>query len=244
VEATAKARLRLSEPDDVWATAVRSRIKRLASLQLNRPTRDGRRSVAPRRADAAGREARIVAIGASTGGPPALTSVLSRLPADFRIPVVVVQHITPGFAGGLVSLLDRRVPLPVRFAVEGARIGPGIWFAADDAHLGIDHAMRFSLDRTTRRGAHRPSLDMLFESVAAAAGDGAVGVVLTGMGRDGALGVAAIRAAGGLTIAQDEASSAVFGMPRAAIDAGADLVLPLDEVGPALSSLRAVRAAS
>jgi two-component system chemotaxis response regulator CheB len=184
----------------------------------------------------------VVGIGASTGGPPALTSVLAHLPADFPLPVLVVQHIAPGFSEGLVHWLDRRVALPVRFATARAVARPGIWFAPDDAHMCVDPSMRFSIDGTTRRGAHRPSLDMLFDSLAVAAGEGAVGVVLTGMGRDGAEGVEAIRAAGGLVIAQDEETSAVFGMPRAAIDSGADLVLPLDGVGPALRALRAARA--
>src|SRR6266511_1926808 len=98
--------------------------------------------------------------------------------------------------------------------------------------------MTFSLDRETRCGSHRPAVDMLFNSLADAAGDESVGVVLTGMGKDGAAGVGTIREAGGLTIAQDEASSAVYGMPRAARDAGADLNLPLDHIAHALCNLK------
>lgn len=244
LEATAKSSIRLSERDDLWATALRSRIKRLGSVRLSRPTRAARVPTRTPRAPIAGRHARVVAIGASTGGPPALARVLSRLPADFRLPVLVVQHMTSGFTPTLVSLLDRKVCLPVRFATPEAEAAPGIWFAPDDAHLELRPELRFALDRTTERGAHRPSLDVLLESVAAVAGEGAVGVVLTGMGRDGANGVAAIRSTGGLTIAQDEASSAVFGMPRAAIDAGAELVLPLDEIGTALAKLPVAGAAA
>ena len=244
LEATAKSSVRLSERDDLWATALRSRIKRLASLQLNRPKRVSRVVTAPGPAPADGRRARVLAIGASTGGPPALTRVLGRLPEDFQVPVLVVQHITSGFTPGLISVLDRNVPLSVRFAAAGDRVTPGIWFAPDDVHLKLRPEMRFALDGTTRRGAHRPSLDVLLESVAGVVGDEAVAVVLTGMGRDGASGVAAIRAVGGLAIAQDESTSAVFGMPRAAIDAGAELVLPLDEIGPALARLRPAGAVS
>ncbi len=116
---------------------------------------------------------------------------------------------------------------------------PGVWLAPDDAHLRLEKTMRLGLDRKTRVGAHRPSLDVLFESLAASAGEEAVAVVLTGMGRDGAAGIEAIGKAGGLTIAQDEETSAVFGMPAAAIEAGVDLILPLEEMAPKLATLRA-----
>ncbi|MDQ6751363.1 MAG: CheB methylesterase domain-containing protein, partial [Actinomycetota bacterium] len=190
------------------------------------------------------RIARAVGIGASTGGPPALTTVLGALPADFPLPVLVVQHIAAGFSDALVHWLDRRLALPVGFATPDGLARPGVWFAPDDAHLRLDSSMRFVIDRETKRGAHRPSVDELLESLAASAGERAVGVVLTGMGRDGADGVEAIREAGGLVIAQDEETSAVFGMPRAAIESGADLVLPLDDVGPALRALRSAEMVS
>jgi two-component system chemotaxis response regulator CheB len=115
--------------------------------------------------------------------------------------------------------------------------------APDGAHLRIEPSMRLSLDRETRRGAHRPSLDVLFESLATSVGEEAVGVVLTGMGRDGAEGIHELRQAGGLTIAQDEETSAVFGMPGAAIESGVDAVLSLEELAPKLATLRARRVA-
>ncbi|HWH96721.1 MAG TPA: chemotaxis protein CheB [Baekduia sp.] len=243
LETAAKSSLSLSEPADVWATASRSRIKRLASAQVRHATPARRAGEHGPRMLAPDRQVQAVAIGTSTGGPPALTSVLADLPTDFPIPVLVVQHIAPGFTAGLVEWLDDRVALPVRFATAQAVARPGIWFAPDHVHLGVEAGLRFCLDATTRRGRHRPSVDMLFDSLAEVVGDGAVGVVLTGMGRDGAEGVAAIRSAGGLVIAQDEPTSAVFGMPRAAIEAGADLVLPLDDIGPALRTLQVARAA-
>jgi two-component system, chemotaxis family, protein-glutamate methylesterase/glutaminase len=243
LEAIEKSRLRLLEPDDVWATALRSRLKRLASVQLERRARGGRVGPAPAPKRSIARPAGVVGIGASTGGPPALITVLAELPEGYPVPVVVVQHIAAGFTAGLVEWISGRVALPVRFAAAGERAGPGVWFAPDEAHLKVDASLRFVLDRETAGRAHRPSVDVLFESLAAAAGNGAVGVVLTGMGRDGAEGAHAIREAGGLVIAQDEASSAVFGMPKAAADAGADAVLPLEQVGPALRTLRAARAA-
>ena len=239
LEAVPRSKLVLSEPDDMWAAAFRGRVKRLAALQVKRRAlaKPGNGRPGPRAA-ALGRSARVVGIGTSTGGPPALTRVLSELPADFGLPVLVVQHIAPGFSWGMVKWLDRRVPLPVRMAADGAPARAGIWFAPDGAHLLLDRSMRFSLDRRRKVGSHRPSLDVLFESLAATADGETVGVVLTGMGRDGAAGVEAIRAARGLVIAQDEDTSAVFGMPHAAIQSGADLVLPLHEVGPAIRSLR------
>jgi two-component system, chemotaxis family, protein-glutamate methylesterase/glutaminase len=239
LEAVHKDSVRVGEPGDVWATALRSRIKRLGSLQLKRRARNDRRlRPPPPPQPELERPARAIAIGASTGGPPALLQVLKDVPADFPTPIMVVQHIAVGFGEGLVDWLDRNVPAPVRLADEGDEAGPGIWFGPDDAHLVVESSMTFSLDRETKCGAHMPAVDMLFKSIGAAAGDESIGVVLTGMGADGADGVEAIREAGGLVIAQDESSSAVYGMPRAARDAGADLVLPLDEIAHALNALK------
>ncbi len=241
LDAIAKSKLRLDQPDSVWATALRSRIKRLASVRPKRSegaTRQ-REAIAPRPWRALGTTYRAVGIGASVGGPAALAEVLGALPPDFSLPVLVVQHMAPGFGEGLAHWLDRSVPPPVALASDGTLLAPGVWMAPEDAHLRLDPTMRLTLDRETERSSHRPSLDVLFESLASSAGEGAVGVVLTGMGRDGADGVRAISLAGGLTIAQDEESSAVFGMPGAAIESGVDLVLPLNEVAPRLATLRA-----
>lgn len=237
LETMSKTELSLRDPDSIWATALRGRVKRLASVRLRRaPARPPGPRPGPPAAFPA-RPARAVGIGASTGGPPALLEVLRELPADFQAPVFVVQHIAAGFLRGLVSWLDDRIPLPVRIATAGARVEPGVWFAPDHVHLLLDGSCRMATDAAAH-GAHRPSIDVLFRSLAATHAEGVVGVVLTGMGSDGAAGVEAIRAAGGYVVAQDEATSAVFGMPRSAIEAGADAVLPVAEIGRALCALR------
>jgi two-component system chemotaxis response regulator CheB len=163
--------------------------------------------------------------------------VLRSLPADFPVPVLALQHITSGFLDGLITWLDQAVPLPVRIARDGDRIAPGVWFAPDDAHLVLDQGRRLRFDRQTVAGWHRPSADVLFTSLAASVGRGAVAVVLTGMGNDGEDGVAALRAGHGFTIAQDERTSAIYGMPRAAAEQGVDLILPLEQIGPTLASI-------
>jgi chemotaxis response regulator CheB len=240
LEAIGEDKLDLGEPDGVWATALRSRIKRLASHHSGR--RHGRAEIepsGPRRAwRRAGSTYAAIGIGASVGGPPALATVLGRLPADFALPVLVVQHMATGFGESLAQWLDRTVDIPVRPAGDEEPLRPGVWLAPDGMHLGLSSTLRLTLDAKTERGAHRPSLDVLLESLAASLGAEAVGVVLTGMGRDGAEGVRAIDAAGGLTIAQDEETSAVFGMPAAAIEAGAARVLPLEELAASLTGLR------
>jgi two-component system chemotaxis response regulator CheB len=239
LDAIQKERITRGDPDDVWAIALRSRVKRLASLRLKASLLPEPAEQTGRRPTLVRRPASVVAIGASTGGPPALLAVLRELPADYPLPVLVVQHIGSGFSESLVSWLQRNASIPVGLAEEGALAKPGVWFAPDDAHLLLDPSMEITFDRETREGAHRPSVDALFTSVAEAAGEEAIGVVLTGMGRDGAQGVTALREAGGYVIAQDEQTAAVFGMPRAAAEAGADLVLPLGEIGQTLGRLRA-----
>jgi two-component system chemotaxis response regulator CheB len=180
----------------------------------------------------------IVAIVSSTGGPGALSEILGRLPADFPIPVVVVQHIASDFLPSLVKWLDGIAPLAVSIAQPGTQPQRGnVYVAPGQAHLCVDRSLRFSLDTTTP-GRHVPSGDVLFESVAAAYGAKAVGVVLTGMGDDGARGLRAMYNAGAFTIAQDESSSAVFGMPREAAAQGATCeVLPLNDIAGALIDL-------
>jgi two-component system chemotaxis response regulator CheB len=188
-------------------------------------------------ATAGARTASVVGICASTGGPQVLASLLASLPAQFPIPVLVVQHISAGFTEGLAQWLDRTVRIPVHIAEDGARLERGVWIAPEGAHLKLQASGKLALDRRTVRGHHRPSGDILFESMAEAVGDSAVAVVLTGMGRDGAAGAAAVRARGGLAVAQDEASSAVYGMPKEAAARGADLLSP-EEIGNLLVGLR------
>ena len=241
LEAIDGGRLDLGEVDGVWATALRSRFKRLSSQRSRRRagwSSPGEPPPRPSRAPCGG-GFRVVGIGASVGGPPALATVLGALRPDFPLPVLVVQHTAPGFGDSLVHWLNRTVEIPVAAAVAGAPLSRGAWIAPDGAHLRLEQDLTLSLDRETVRGAHRPSLDVLFESLASALGAAAAGVVLTGMGRDGAEGVRAVVAAGGLVIAQDEATSAVYGMPAAAVEAGAELVLPLEEVGAAVARLPA-----
>lgn len=179
---------------------------------------------------------RIVALAASTGGPAALGRVLSDLPGDFPVPIVVVQHMARGFLGGFAAWLSGICALKVKLAAPGEPLMPStVYIAGDDRHLGVTPDFRVRLDEGGPIGGFRPSANYLFASVAAVYGASSVAVILTGMGQDGLDGLSQLRAAGGRIIAQDEASCVVFGMPRAVIEAGlADAVLPLSLIGPHL----------
>lgn len=172
----------------------------------------------------------VVGVCASTGGPQALVRVLEQLPADYPIPVLVVQHVGAGFSSGLARWLDEAIPPPVAIAADNSRAAPGVWIAPEGAHLTMTRAGRLHLDRRTVAGHHRPAGDVLFSSIAATAGSTGVAIVLSGMGSDGADGTVAVRRCGGLAIAQDKVSSAIHGMPKAAIDRGVDLVLSPAEI--------------
>ena len=181
---------------------------------------------------------RLVAIGASTGGPAAAQRILSGLPVGFPLPILMVIHVSAPFAIALSDWLNASTPLLVRPAIDGERlpeVGRSVVLMAPaDAHLLLDRS-RLRLSDGAPRHSCKPSVDVLFESIAAETGGGAVACLLTGMGRDGASGLLAIRRAGGLTIAQNEASSVVYGMPReAALVGGAERILSIEEIAPAL----------
>ena len=184
---------------------------------------------------------RIVAIVASTGGPSALARILSSLSADFEPPILVVQHISTGFVGGLAAWLNTISPLPVRVAQDGEPLrAKTVYVAPDNSHLGVRNQSEIALLPTSPVEGFRPSGTALFESVSRAFGNAMVAVMLTGMGSDGVAGLRAVRTAGGRIIAQDEATSVVFGMPAAAIAAGlADSTLPLDVIASRLEELAA-----
>jgi len=183
---------------------------------------------------------RVIALGASTGGPGALVDVLGALPAPLRVPVLVVLHINETFAGAFADWLDAQTPHRVAYAQDGeplAATAGRITVAPPGCHLVVADGL-LRLTHTPERHSCRPAVDCLFESLASECGAGTAAALLTGMGRDGALGLLAIRQAGGQTVAQDEASSVVYGMPREAVALGAaGRVLPLAEIGPALAAL-------
>jgi two-component system response regulator WspF len=178
----------------------------------------------------------LLALGASTGGPEALAQVLEALPADFAAAVVVCQHIGADFAPSLASWLQGRVQLPVRLAVEGSEPQPGaVLVAGADDHLLLRPDRRLGYVAEPAQYPYRPSIDVLFSSLALGWPRPGAAVLLTGMGSDGARGLARLRTAGWYTIAQDQATSVVYGMPRAAVELhGAGAVLPLPRIGPAL----------
>ena len=193
----------------------------------------------------------VVAIAASKGGPRALSFVLGALPADLGAAVLVVQHMPPGFTAALAARLDSLSALSVAEATDGAPIIPNrAWVAPGDFHMRvrrIGSEARIALDQREPIWGTRPAADVLFASVAEAYGAESIGVVLTGMGRDGAAGLGAIRAMGGRALAQNRATCVVYGMPARAVEEGAvDAVLPLDEIPMKiiewLSSLAAVEA--
>jgi two-component system chemotaxis response regulator CheB len=186
------------------------------------------------------RTCRVVAIGASTGGPGALAQVFRSLPVAFPLPILVVMHLDESFGHAFADWLGTQTPIPVQYARGGERLAllaGRIVLAPPGRHLIVRSG---SLQVTTDPERHscRPSIDVLFESLCRDEGSAVAGCLLTGMGRDGAAGLLALRGAGALTIAQDEASSVVYGMPREAILLGAaERVLPLAEIGPALGML-------
>ena len=186
---------------------------------------------------------RLVAIGASTGGPAAVRTILADLPSDFPVPILLVQHIAHGFSAGLADWLAHDTPLRVKLAEIGEAASAGtVYIAPDDRHLGclLDNRgeMRLLLDRSPPVGAFRPSASFLFHSTAESLGDGVLAVILTGMGDDGVSGLRVLKARGGRALAQDEATSVIYGMPREAVRAGVvDATLALTAIARRLMDL-------
>lgn len=177
----------------------------------------------------------LIAIGASTGGPHAISTVLSALPATLDAAVLIVQHIDPQFSEGMAQWLARSTAFTVELATPGVRPKAGIvYVAAVGQHMVVEPDGTLGFTSRPREAAHKPSVDVLFTSLVKRARPG-IAALLTGMGKDGAQGLAALRTAGWRTIAQDEATSVVYGMPKAAADLkAAGVVLPLDQIGPAI----------
>jgi two-component system response regulator WspF len=183
----------------------------------------------------------LLALGASAGGPAALAKILGSLPAGFSAAIVIVQHVDAQFAPGLADWLGSHTPLPVRLAEEGdqPRAGEAL-LAGRDHHLVFSGPTRLGYTRAAADCVYRPSVDAFFKSVAQHWQGAAVGVLLTGMGRDGAEGLLAMRRHGFHTIAQDEATSAVFGMPKAALELrAASEILALDKIAPRVTNMLA-----
>ncbi|GAB4435744.1 MAG: chemotaxis response regulator protein-glutamate methylesterase [Anaerolineae bacterium] len=181
----------------------------------------------------------VVALCASAGGPAALARVLGGLPRDFPVPVLVVQHLATDFLPGLARWLDQETPLTVRLARAGDALRSGVVYVAPGgAHMALNGKGRVRLIAERGEHRHQPSATVLLESVAQHYGKAAIGVIMTGMGDDGARGLLALRKAGAHTLAQDEASCVVFGMPAAAIQCGAaERVVPLNRMAAAIQDL-------
>jgi two-component system chemotaxis response regulator CheB len=193
-----------------------------------------------------GQGTEVVGIGASTGGPGAIVDILKGLPSDFSLPLLLVLHINEPFGVAFADWLDGQTDRRVAHAVDGQDVSDftgRLAMAPGHSHLLVRNG-KLRLTKDPERHSCRPSVDVLFESIAREYGAQGAGCLLTGMGRDGAEGLLNIRNAGGLTIAQDEATSVIYGMPREAVQLGAaQHVLPVEEIGPAIASLTRDRTA-
>ncbi len=235
-------RVKPSIDDGLEAWNLAKELKLLASVRVIRHLR-GPRRVPQVKADgpalAPANDVGVVAVAASTGGPQILQRMLSELPEDFPAPIAIVQHINAAFAESLSGWLSNSSRLKVRLAQDGELLMPGhVLIAPPGMHMVIPFRGRVALKAGVERDGHMPSGTVLLESAAKAYGRRAVGVILTGMGEDGAAGMLAIKQAGGITLAQDEESCVVFGMPGAAVERNAVAhLVPGDEVASALLKL-------
>ena len=205
---------------------------RLAPLSAALPTPAAQSQRAPA-------QIKLIGIGTSTGGPPVLQTILAGLPKDFAAPVLVVQHIAHGFLAGMVEWLNQTTGLQIHLASYGTTPLPGhVYLAPDDFHMGIGANGHILLTKGEPENHLRPAVSYLFRSLAAAYGPNALGVLLTGMGKDGAAELKLMRDKGAITIAQDRESSVVHGMPGEAIAlGGATHVVPADKIADALIAL-------
>jgi two-component system chemotaxis response regulator CheB len=240
-------------PEESWQSELISRVRMTARIRVITHLR-GRISPLsagiasqerPRPPEFSSRAARpcVVALGASTGGPAAIREILRGLSPEFDLPILLVFHLAPAFAGAFAEWLGEQLPMPVGYAEDGAPLPPAgsarVVIAPPERHLVLRRG-RLRLTSDPERHSCRPSVDVLFESLAEEVGEGTAACLLTGMGKDGARGLLAVRQAGGTTLAQDEASCVVFGMPGEAVRIGAaGRVLPLSRFSEALSSLAA-----
>jgi len=185
------------------------------------------------------RQIDVVAIGASTGGPPALHTILSGLPPGLPFPILIVQHLAHGFMAGFIEWLQQASNFPAQEAAHGElAIAGRAYIAPDDFHLGIDECRRLLLSKEVPDAGHRPSVDHLFRSVTASYGPRSAGVLLTGMGVDGAVALKKMRAAGAMTVAQDKATSVIYGMPGEAARIEASMWnLPIESIADFIASL-------
>jgi two-component system chemotaxis response regulator CheB len=224
----------LTAPPEFDAPALASFEKTLALLSTVKVVKHprGRKKRPSTRLPSIRVDAPVIAIASSLGGPKALAAILSGLPKTFNAPICVCQHITSGFTDDLARWLSAETGHTVVEAEEGQRLEKSVVYVApSEVHLSIAQGGIARLEHGAPLGGFLPSCDVLLKSVAAAFGSHAIGVVLTGMGRDGAKGLKEIRARGGHTIAQDEATSTVWGMPKEAVALGAaELVLPLSKI--------------
>lgn len=214
--------------------AEKIRIAAKARIRPYRPPGPRATALPPRIASAHALKDRIVAVGASTGGTEAIRALLMPMPADAPA-ILIAQHMPEGFTRPFAERLNGLCAMTVKEAEHGELVQPGhAYIAPGHSHLSIAGAGRFYrivLDRNPPVNRHRPAVDVLFNAVAKVAGEAAVGVILTGMGADGAQGLLAMKRAGALTLAQDEASCVVFGMPKVAIELGAaNEILPLGDI--------------
>lgn len=238
----------LAKPDDPQSARFDGRreelvtmAKAMARVKVVRrwPSRPGAARPAPPLRLAPGAAIRLVAVAASTGGPAALQRILSALPRDFAAPILVVQHIATGFVGGLAEWLSASCNLRVKVAEHGEPLlKRTVFLAPDDRQLGVSPDGRVVVAAAPPVNGFRPSGTYLFASAAQTYGASVAAVILTGMGSDGVEGLRAVKAAGGRVLAQDEASSVVYGMPGEAVAAGiVDAVLATDEMAPRLVEL-------
>jgi two-component system chemotaxis response regulator CheB len=216
------------------AAGVRSTTWRLPTVETKTkitPTKRGPRPLH--------KEDTVVVIGASTGGPRALQTILSNLPADLAAAILIVQHMPPGFTRSLAQRLNEASPLIVQEAADGDRLARGVvLLAPGNFHLRFKRIRQVALDQGPRRHHVRPAVDVTMESAVEYHGKNVIGVVLTGMGQDGTDGAGQIKIAGGKVIAEHESTSVVYGMPGSVVRAGlADRVVPLPRVGATLVEL-------
>ncbi len=224
---------------DYLRREVGERLRALAPMAGDTNGTNGKAAAAPSVSPEALLECELCVIGASTGGPAAVQRIVEQLPLRFPLPVVVVQHMPEGFTRAFANRLNSLSRVRVSEAVEGDRLAPGrVVIAPGGRHLRVSPGLAVVLASEPASARHMPSIDVTMRSAARSRPGRVLGILLTGMGEDGADGMAAIRAGGGVTIAESEASCVVYGMPRAAVRrGGVSWVMPLEEIAGALATL-------